>query len=54
MLSHSCRTAVTLTNSLGDKDILSKVNVIARLEFELAYFKAVVLHFSDYPSETTL
>ena len=30
------------------KGISSKLNVIARLEFEHVYFKAAVQHFSDY------
>ena len=29
-----------------------KVNIIAQLEFELAYFKATVQHFSYYATET--
>ena len=33
--------------------IILKVNVIARVEFELAYFKAVVQQFSHYVTETS-
>ena len=36
------------------KVIISKVNVIAWLEFELAYFKAIVQHFSHYAMGTPL
>ena len=55
---HFCRrTAVILFNPELDgikrfntflKAISSKVNVRARLEFELAYFKTAVQHFSPY------
>ena len=36
----------------GDKNFSPKVNVIARLEFELAYFMAAVHHFSYYVTVT--
>ncbi len=35
------------------KGICSKVDVIARLEFELAYFEAVVQHFSHSATATS-
>ena len=44
------RTTGILTHNLDDtfpKSISPKLNVGARLEFELAYFEAVVLHVTD-------
>ena len=35
------------------KGICPKVNVIVRLEFELAYYDSVVLHFNHYTTRTT-
>ena len=35
----------------SSKCINSKVNVVARLEFELANFEAVVQHFNNYTME---
>ena len=55
--SHHSRTAVILffINSLRDKEvhilpkgITLKVNVIAQIEFKLAFFEAAVKHFSHY------
>ena len=47
MLNHPCRRTTEVLFKSGDKDVLTflngicpKVNVIARLEFELAYFQA--------------
>ena len=36
------------------KGISTNVNVIARLELELAYFKAAIQHFSHYAMGTSL
>ena len=35
------------------KGINSKVNVIAQMEFELAYYDVIVEHYSDFTTETT-
>ena len=35
------------------KSISPKVNVIARLGFELAYFEDIVWHFSHYTTQTS-
>ena len=35
------------------KGISSKMNIIAQLEFELAYFKATVQYFNHYTRETS-
>ena len=48
-----------LTDSLGDKGIRNfpkgpKVNVIARLEFELTYLENALQHFSHYTTKTPL
>ena len=59
MLNHPCgKTIIILSNPWGGDErvpafprgISPKVNVIARLEFELAYFKAADKHFNYYAS----
>ena len=50
-LTHSWRDKEAHT---FPKDISLKLNVIERLEFELAYFEATVQHFSYYATGTRI
>ena len=52
--SISCRAERDKRFHAFSKSISPKVNVIAQLEFELAYFKVAVQHSSHYATETPL
>ena len=46
------RWSSSITMDKEEEEESSKVNVIVRLEFELAYFEVTVQHFSPYATET--